>query len=46
MENTEAVWANYKLVKNTYKTKIDFEKNNFLNQACSENHTISNHLWF
>ena len=31
VENTEVAWANYKTVRNTYKTKIEFEKNNFIN---------------
>lgn len=29
MENTEVACAKYKIAKNTYKTKIEFEKNNF-----------------
>ena len=33
MENTEVVCANnYNLVRNTYKTKIEFEKNNYVNK--------------
>ena len=32
IENTEVAWASYKIVRNTYKTKIKFEKNNFVNK--------------
>ena len=32
MENSEVAWANYKIVRNTHKTKIEVEKNNFVNK--------------
>ena len=32
MENTEVTLANYKIVRSTYKTKTEFEKNNFVNK--------------
>ena len=35
MENTEVAYANYKIVRNIYKTKSDFEKTNFVNKKIS-----------
>ena len=35
MENTVVAWSNYKIIRNTFKTKIEFEKNNFVNKKIS-----------